>query len=55
MFFATAFRPVDFAALSDANGNGAAELAVLGVSAAGVAQVLIKDSATQAEVSRLDF
>jgi hypothetical protein len=30
-------------------------VAVLGVPAGGMAQVLIKDSATQAVVSRLDF
>jgi hypothetical protein len=47
--------PLDLAVLPDLNGNGSPEVAVLGVLAAGGAQVLIKDSATQAEVSRLDF
>ncbi len=47
--------PLDLAALPDMNGNGSPEVAVLGVSAAGGVQVLIKDSATQAEVNRLDF
>jgi len=47
--------PLDLAVLPDLNGNGSPEIAVLGVPAAGVAQVLIKDSATQAVVSRLDF
>ncbi|WP_295583683.1 SBBP repeat-containing protein [uncultured Lamprocystis sp.] len=47
--------PLDLAVLPDMNGNGSPEVAVLGVSAADGAQVLIKDTATQAEVSRLDF
>ena len=47
--------PLDLAVLPDQNGNGSPEVAVLGVPAAGGAQVLIKDSATQAEISRLDF
>jgi Tol biopolymer transport system component len=47
--------PLDLAVLADLNGNGSPEIAVLGVLAAGGVQVLIKDSATQAEVSRLDF
>ncbi len=47
--------PLDLAVLPDLNGNGSPEIAVLGVPAAGGAQVLIRDSATQAVVSRLDF
>ncbi|WP_295613297.1 SBBP repeat-containing protein, partial [uncultured Lamprocystis sp.] len=47
--------PLDLAVLPDLNGNGSPEIAVLGVLAAGGAQVLIKDTATQAQISRLDF
>jgi len=47
--------PLDLAVLPDMNGNGSPEIAVLGVLAAGGAQVLIKDTATQAQISRLDF
>jgi hypothetical protein len=47
--------PMDLAVLPDLNGNGSPEIAVLGVPTAGGAQVLIKDSATEAEISRLDF
>ena len=47
--------PLDLAVLPDRNGNGCPEVAVPGVPAVGGAQVLIKDTATQAEVSRLDF
>ncbi len=47
--------PLDLAVLPDLNGNGSPEVAVLGVPTTGGAQVLIKDSATKAVVSRLDF
>jgi hypothetical protein len=47
--------PLDLAVLPDLNGNGSPEVAVLGVPAGGVAQVLIMDSASQAQISRLDF
>ena len=47
--------PLDLAVLPDLNGNGSPEIAVLGVTTAGGTRVLIKDTATQAEVSRLEF
>ena len=47
--------PLDLAVLPDLNGNGSPEIAVLGVTTAGGIQVLIKDTATQAVISRLDF
>ncbi|MBV5274297.1 MAG: SBBP repeat-containing protein, partial [Lamprocystis purpurea] len=53
IFFAKAFQPVDFAAVADANGNGAAELAVLGVDAAGQPRVELRDSGSAALVKVL--
>jgi uncharacterized protein (DUF2141 family) len=47
--------PIDLAVIPDMNGNGSPEVAVLGMPAAGGTQILIKDSVTQAEVSRLNF
>ena len=48
-------QPLDLTVLPDMNGNGKPELAVLGTTPAGAAQVLIKDAVTKATLSVLDF
>ena len=46
LFYGSAFVPVDMAVLPDSNGNGAAELAVLGRSASGGVRVQARDALT---------
>jgi len=53
--FPSTFTPVGLAVVPDVNGNGVAELAVLGVDASGNVRANIKDADTGAWVGAVDF
>jgi hypothetical protein len=51
IFYGTAYAPLDMAVLPDSDGNGAAELAVLGVDGSGGVRVQARDALTDAATS----